>query len=127
MDVLTDVLRTVRLQNRCYGRFELTAPWGMEVAVNSPRSSHFYVVSAGSGWLELDGSSHAVPMAGGDLVLLPKGGRHVLRDGPGSRAVPIQQILAEQRRGSGHDFRYGGAGAPASIVAGHFTLFQIVA
>src|SRR5947208_2866209 len=121
MDVLTDVLRTLRLQNSCYGRFELTAAWGMEVEASDPRSSHFYVVSSGSGWLELDGSSQVVPMAGGDLVLLPKGGRHVLRDDPGSRAVPIKQILAEYRCGSGHEFRYGGAGAPASIVAGHFT------
>src|SRR5947207_1308270 len=118
MDVLSDVLRTLRLQNRCYGRFELTAPWGMDVEASHPRSSHFYVVSAGSGWLEVDGGG--VPIAGGDLVLLPKGGRHVLRDGPGSRAVPIKQILAENRSGPGHEFRYGGAGTPASIVAGHF-------
>ena len=121
MDVLTDVLRTVRLQNTCYGRFELTAPWGIEVEVSDPRSSHFYVVSCGSGWLDVDGSSQPVPMADGDLVLLPKGGRHVLRDDPGSRAVPINQILAGDHGASGHVFRYGGAGAPASIVAGHFT------
>jgi AraC-like DNA-binding protein len=121
MDVLTDVLRTVRLQNKCYGRFELTAPWGIEVEVSDPRSSHFYVVSCGSGWLEVDGSSQAVPMAGGDLILLPKGGRHVLRDDPGTRAVPITQILAGHHGASGHVFHYGGVGAPASIVAGHFT------
>jgi AraC-like DNA-binding protein len=120
MDVLTDVLRTVRLQNRCYGRFDLTAPWGMEVDASSPRSAHFYLVSAGRGWLELDGGG-AVSIAGGDLVLLPKGGKHVLRDAPGSRPVPIQQILLGHRSGSGHDFRYGGAGALATIVAGHFT------
>ena len=60
MDVLTDVLRTVRLQNKCYGRFELTAPWGIEVEVSDPRSSHFYVVSCGSGWLDVDGSSQPV-------------------------------------------------------------------
>src|SRR6266849_6076058 len=121
MDVLTDVLRTVRLQNKCYGRFELTAPWGIEVEVSDPRSSHFYVVSCGSGWLEVDGSSQAVPMAGGDLILLPKGGRHVLRDDPGTRAVPITQILAGHHGASGHVCHYGGVGAPASIVAGHFT------
>src|SRR4051794_30058117 len=121
MDVLTDVLRTVRLQNQCYGRLELTAPWGMEVEASEPRSSHFYVVSSGSGWLELDGSSQAVPIADGDLILLPNGGKHLLRDDPGTRAVPITRILAGQNAGFGDVFRYGGAGAPASIVAAHFT------
>jgi AraC-like DNA-binding protein len=121
MDVLTDVLRTVRLQNKCHGRLELTAPWGIEVEASDQRSSNFYVVSSGSGWLEVDGSSSAVPLASGDLVLLPKGGRHVLRDDPGTRAVPITQILAGHHGASGHVFHYGGVGAPASIVAGHFT------
>jgi AraC-like DNA-binding protein len=121
MDVLSDVLRTLRLQNRCYGRFDLTAPWGVEVEAGGPRSSHFYVIAEGAGWLEVEGGGGAVPIAGGDLVLLPKGGRHVLRDHPGSRAIPIKQVVAGYRRGPGHDFRYGGTGPLASMVAGHFT------
>jgi hypothetical protein len=121
MDVLTDVLRTVRLRNKCYGRLELTAPWGIEVEVSDPRSAHFYVVSSGSGWLEAEAGSQAVAIAGGDLALLPKGGRHVLRDDPGTRAVPITQILAAHDGASGRVVRHGGVGAPASIVAGRFT------
>ena len=121
MDVLTDVLRTVRLQNKCHGRLELTAPWGIEVEASDQRSSNFYVVSSGSGWLEVDGSRSAVPLASGDLILLPKGGRHVLRDDPATRAVPIKQILAGRSGDSGHVFRHGGGGAPALIVAGDFS------
>jgi AraC-like DNA-binding protein len=121
MDVLTEVLRTVRLQNQCYGRLELTAPWGIEVEGSDPRSSHFYVISDGSGWLALDGSGRAEPMAGGDLILLPKGGRHLLRDDPRTPVVPIGQILARRSDDSGNLLRHGGGGAPASIVAGHFT------
>jgi Cupin len=29
MDVLTDMLQTVRLRGHLYGRMELTAPWGL--------------------------------------------------------------------------------------------------
>jgi AraC-like DNA-binding protein len=121
MDVLTDVLRTVRVQNKCYGRFELTAPWGIEVEVSDPRSAHYYVVSQGGGWLEVEGGSQAVAMAGGDLALLPKGGRHVFRDGPGTRSIPIEQVLAGHHDASGRIVRHGGVGALASIVAGRFT------
>jgi AraC-like DNA-binding protein len=121
MDVLTDVLRTVRLRNKCYGRFELTAPWGIEVACRDPRTAHFYVVSRGSGWLEMEGGNQAVWMTGGDLLLLPKGGRHVVRDAPGTRAVPITHVLAGPNGASGKVFRHGGTGAPAWMVAGRFT------
>src|SRR5262249_62107625 len=89
MDVLTDVLRTVRMQSQCHGGFELTAPWGIAVETSDPRSASFYVVSSGRGWLEVEGVSQAVLMAGGDLVLLPKGSRHVLPDQPGTGPVPI--------------------------------------
>jgi AraC-like DNA-binding protein len=121
MDVLTDVLRTVRLQNQCYGRLELTAPWGVEVDGSEPPSSHFYAVLRGSGWLQVDGSSQAVPLAGGDLVLLPRGARHLLRDDLTTRAVAMARILAGRVKAPGGVIRYGGGGAPASIVGGHFT------
>src|SRR5947209_474758 len=108
MDVVSDVLRTVRLQNQCYGRLELTAPWGVEVEVRDPPSAHFYIVSRGSGWLEVDGSSTAVPMASGDFVLLPKGGKHILRNDPRSRTVPLTQILAGQNGASKGVLHHGG-------------------
>lgn len=121
MDVLTDVLRTVRLQNKCYGRLELTAPWGMEVGGSDPPTFHFYAILRGNGWLQVDGSRQAVPLAGGDLVLLPKGGRHLLRDEPGTRAVTLKQLLAGRVKTPGSVLRHGGGGAPSSIVCGHFT------
>ena len=43
MDVLTDVLRTVRLQSQCHARLELSAPWGIEVNAGGRPSSQFYV------------------------------------------------------------------------------------
>lgn len=121
MDVLTDVLRTVRLQNQCYGRLELTAPWGVEVDGSEPPSAHFYAVLRGSGWLQVDGSSQAVPLAGGDLVLLPGGARHLLRDDLTTRAVAMARILDGRVKVPGGVIRHGGSGAPASIVGGHFT------
>jgi AraC-like DNA-binding protein len=122
MDVVSDVLRTVRLQNRCYGRLELTAPWGIEVEAGDPRSSYFYVVSQGCGRLELDGGRHSTMVADGDFVLLPTGERHVLRDASASRTVPLSQLIARHDGASRRIFRHGGGGAPASIVGGNFTV-----
>jgi len=54
MDVLTDVLRAVRLRSHVYGRFELTAPWGLRFAAGE--APVFHIVSRGSCWLELEGA-----------------------------------------------------------------------
>jgi len=120
MDVLSDVLRTVRLQNRCYGRLELTAPWGIEAGTGGSRYGCFYVVLHGSAWLELDSSDSGVAITGGDFVILPKGENHVLRDGRASRAVPLSQLVARPERAAGKVFRHGGGGAATAIVCCRF-------
>ncbi len=63
MDVLTDMLQTVRLRSHLYGRMELTAPWGMRI--DTPHQAGFFVVSRSSCWLEVTGMDKPVPLAGG--------------------------------------------------------------
>src|SRR5262249_8722519 len=109
MDVLTDVMQTVRVRSHLYGRLELSAPWGIEFgACGRPG---FLVVSRGSCWLEVpgpeDGSKGSrVPLAGGDFVFLPKGAGHTLRGTPDAATVPIDEIL-EECPGTGQALRYG--------------------
>src|SRR5260221_6248883 len=101
MDVLTDVLRAVRLRSHVYGRFELTAPWGMRLDEGGAPAFHF--VSRGSCRLEVDAGGaaacHPVPdggvvsLADGDFVFLPHGHGHVLRDARDTRAVPVDELV----------------------------------
>jgi AraC-like DNA-binding protein len=129
MDVLTDVLQAVRLQSQVYGRLELTAPWGMRFAAG--QAPVFHIVWRGSCWLEVEGAgtgaSHhagggdgAIPLAGGDFVFLPQGHGHVLRDAPATRARPIEELITCTEGGSGSIHRFGGGGAPATLVSGAF-------
>jgi AraC-like DNA-binding protein len=126
MDVLTDVLESVRMRSNVYGRMELTAPWGLRVDFGERAHPSFYMVSRGTCWLELDGVRDPIPLAGGDFVLLPKGRPSVLRDRPGSPAIPIGELLAgcaaKPGEGGIHPvLRHGGGGAPTSLVAGCFS------
>src|SRR5919197_1493978 len=82
-DVVSDVLRAVRLTAEVFGRFELSAPWAMRV----PGEDHlsFYVIARGGAWLELEAEgrrrpTHQITLSAGDVALLPHGGTHVLRD-----------------------------------------------
>jgi AraC-like DNA-binding protein len=125
MDVLTDVLQSVRLRSNVYGRMELSAPWGLRVEVGDQPHPMFYAVSRGTCWLEVDGVPGQIPLAGGDFVLLPKARPNALRNHPETRAVPFEEILAEN--GTSEDdcamntiIRHGGGGSPTSLVCGCF-------
>ncbi len=120
MDVLTDVLRTVRMRNVLHGRLELTAPWGARLeAIGHP---FFYVISRGACWFEVEGIVDPFRIDGGDFVLLTRGQAHVARDAPRTRAIPLTRIL-ETRPKDGTDLlTYGGGGALTSMVCGHFVL-----
>ena len=87
MDVLSDVLDTVRLTSTVVVQTRLTAPWGMRT---EPRDSFaFHVVSGGTAWFAADGSD-PVALAAGDVVVLAPGHGHTLRSHPmrmGMRAL----------------------------------------
>jgi len=125
MDVLTDVLDSLRMRSNVFGRIELSAPWGLHVDFGVQGHPSFYVVSRGTCWLELDGGAEPIPLAGGDFVLLPKGRPNVLRDRPGSPTIALQELLAGCSATPGEGgvspvLRHGGGGTPTTLVSGCF-------
>jgi AraC-like DNA-binding protein len=122
MDALTDVLRTVHLKGSVYCRSELTAPWGMEIPAADV--AQFHVVRRGGCWLTMDLPSGPATrrLGAGDLALLPRGTAHVLRDDPGSRAVPLGRLLANREQNQpSSPLRHGGGGAPTTLICGCFS------
>jgi AraC-like DNA-binding protein len=89
MDVLSDVLDTVRLKDMKLGRASLSAPWGFRVADPEPRAA-LYRISGGGAWLEAEGLDAPLRLEDGDLVLLPRGQRHALRDDPASATTLLR-------------------------------------
>jgi len=87
----------------------------------------FYVVSRGTCWLEVDGVENSVPLAGGDFVFMPRGGPLTLRDHPTTPARDFAGVLTDMGKtlsdcpSSDRILRYGGGGAPVSLVSGCFT------
>lgn len=89
MDVLTDVLNTLRLQSTLYCRSELREPWGLYFGPT--RVATFHVIDRGTCWLQLDGQAEPIALAGGDLIVLPRGTGHLLSSAPGlTPATTIQ-------------------------------------
>ena len=123
MDVLTDVLEAARMKSGLYGRLELTAPWGLSFDRAAP---HFYVVTRGTCWLEVDGQADPIQLGGGDFVFLPKGNRHAIKDSPATPALPVEQVFgscdrAREDAQPTRISRSGGGGAATTLVAGYFS------
>lgn len=117
-DVLTSVMDALRLRSRVFCRSELKAPWGMAL----PRSeyAHFHVVERGGAWLKVD-SQRPVALAGGDLVVVPRGSGHTLTDSPATRTRPLAEMIGHRRTEGGCAvMRGGGAGAETLLVCGSF-------
>ena len=127
MDVLADVLQSVRLRSQVYGRMELTAPWGMRLDLGNDAHPVFYVISRGTCWLDVEGVDESVPLAGGDFVFLPRGGPLSLRDHPSTPVRDFADVLADMGKHisdcptATSALRYGGGGAPVGLVSGCFT------
>jgi AraC-like DNA-binding protein len=97
VDVLSEVLRAVRLTGAVFfdvdasAPFVATTPASVKIAASvMPEAEHvimFHAVTAGGCWAELeDGSEPPIRLATGDIVVVAMGDQHVLCSTPGMRA-----------------------------------------
>ncbi|MEW5710572.1 MAG: AraC family transcriptional regulator [Pseudomonadota bacterium] len=118
MDVLTDILRSLRLAGGVYFRCEFRAPWGM--GIGPQPVAEFHVVVRGSCWLRLPGQPAPIPLHGGDLAVFLRGDPHELIDAPESEAIPAEKLLADQDLEGYGPVAHGGGGALTTILCGYF-------
>jgi AraC-like DNA-binding protein len=105
-DVLSDVLRAVRLTGAVYFDFELSAPWVVEappsreivgkVMPGAQRVVEYHLIARGACW------GHAIGkeprrLQEGDLIVFPQGDAHVLSSAPGLRAAPDMKAFARAK------------------------------
>lgn len=119
MDILTEVLGLLRLQNLMYGRMELSAPWGLKFPHQAGQFP-FYIVSRGTCVLNLE-QGPELALSAGDMVFLPHGGLHSLRDAAGSKALLADQVVKGCFEHEGPaTIRHGGGGAETLLLGGLF-------
>jgi AraC-like DNA-binding protein len=111
VDVLSDVLRTARPQSAVMGRLDLRAPWALRMRARP--FSVFHVVLDGTCVLTSDGAAPRTARKG-DVMLLPRGGGHELRDTVDSPAE------AAEVDGRSAPVVRSGDGPPAVVVCGLF-------
>jgi AraC-like DNA-binding protein/mannose-6-phosphate isomerase-like protein (cupin superfamily) len=116
-DTMSEVLRSLRVGSTIFCLALMDAPWGFRVQQREIAS--FHLVLEGEGVLEVD-SGQTVALAAGDLVVLPHGDAHAVRDAPASDVTTISELAPETE--TSWEVRSGGNGARTELLCGGFVL-----
>jgi AraC-like DNA-binding protein len=118
-DPVTDLLTALTVQSSVYCLSELRAPWGFKVGGASV--AKFHLVLEGECWLHADGVS-PVRLGAGDLVILSRGDRHVMRDEKNSPVVGLDKLIADHPLDDQARLHCGGTGPLTRLLCGGFAL-----
>ena len=118
-DVLSDVLRAVRLTGAVYFDFELTSPWVAEappaqaiaamVMPGAERVIEYHLIARGGCWGRL-ADGEPIRLNEGDLILFPQGDAHTLSSAPGMHATPDLSMFARPTTSLPIVYELGGGG-----------------
>lgn len=118
-DVMADVLRGLGLESRLFCRTVLSAPWA--IAFPAGDIAHFHAIERGGAWLETEAVDTPVPLAAGDVVVLPRRQNYALVDQPGRTRTDLRDLLHARRPDGGCLLlEHGGGGAEARMLCGSF-------
>jgi AraC family transcriptional regulator, alkane utilization regulator len=115
-DALTDVLSALRLTSRLFSYSQLSAPWALELPPTG--SAYFHVVEGSGGWIRLKDDKEARLFAGGDLVVIPHGGGHIIGSDGKAKPLTLKQFI--RLRDEGGLIKHGGGGPETNLVCGSF-------
>jgi AraC-like DNA-binding protein len=137
MDVLSQLLSSVRVTSALFFTGEFTAPWAVASARAEAIASLLgrgsgpfvacHLLTEGRAWARIEGEP-SVALEPGDLVLVPRGDPHVLSSHPGDSSVaerPVDEALPAMSAADGPSVaRSGGGGALARFVSGYLACDQ---
>jgi AraC-like DNA-binding protein len=90
LNVLSDVLDTLRFRGSIFFRSTLASPWGMSLhETNSPR---FHIALSGNCFIGINEENvQAINLREMEIVMLPHGEMHWIADKPGRKLTPSSQ------------------------------------
>lgn len=118
-DPLAEALESFVLNAWIPGQFHLSAPWGIRIATGP---GWFYLVSGQACTVEVEGRDGAVSLSPGDLIVIPQGHGHQLRDRQGSASTPVHDLLEPAHFEHRKPLVHGGSGALTCLLGGCFIL-----
>jgi AraC-like DNA-binding protein len=133
MDVLSDVLRVVRLSGAVFFTADFSSPWAIESPVPDVLASAmmpeaecvvlFHILVDGK--CEVVCQGHPVPvMESGDVIVFPRGDQHTMRSHAAATATPLASIFSPGKYDEPPQLSYGGGGRTSRLVCGYLNCDQ---
>jgi AraC-like DNA-binding protein len=133
MDVLSDVLRVVRLSGAVFFTADFSSPWAIESPM--PEKLASAVMPQGESivlfHILVDGACEVVcprhpiaSMEAGDVVVFPRGDQHVMRSHPTASATPLASVFSPGTHDEPPQLSYGGGGRASRFVCGYLNCDQ---
>jgi AraC family transcriptional regulator, alkane utilization regulator len=128
VDVLSEVLRVIRLTGAIHFNAGFTQPWsfmtsppGLLAARLMPGAEAitlFHVATSGSSWVTC-GNIAPVRIDAGDVIIFPRGDQHVMTSDLDLTPVPISSIMPKVATNQITLVEHGGGGEEARFVCGY--------
>ena len=133
MDVLSDVLRVVRLSGAVFFTADFSAPWALESPIPEMLASAvmpeaecvvlFHILVEGE--CEVVCQQHSVTtMETGDVIVFPRGDQHTMRSHGAKTPTPLTSIFSPGRYDEPPQLSYGGGGRTSRFVCGYLNCDQ---
>jgi AraC-like DNA-binding protein len=129
MDVLSEVLKAVKLDGAVFYNAEFSAPWcfcsppspalAPYLSAGSKHVIIFHLLTEGRCYAQVERDGRPLPLSAGDLVIIPHGDSHALRNGPFTKPVDhaeqVRQVFSQGLKLA----RMGGGGEIAKFICGY--------
>jgi AraC-like DNA-binding protein len=133
MDVLSDVLRVVRLSGAVFFTADFSSPWALESPIPRMLASAvmpeaecvvlFHILVDGECEVECQGRP-VVTMEGGDVIVFPRGDQHTMRSHDASTPTPLTSIFSPGTHDEPPQLSFGGGGRTSRFVCGYLNCDQ---
>lgn len=128
MDVLSEVLKVVKLQGALFYNGEFSAPWSIRAASSEGLARYFapgtdqvivyHLLTEGRASVRLNDGTR-VSLNAGDIVMLPHGDPHIMENGLPTSTVDESEQLGEVLAQGLKLWRVGGGGEVTRFVCGY--------
>jgi AraC-like DNA-binding protein len=133
MDVLSDVLRSVRLCGSVFFTAEFLSPWAVDspnpellASIVMPEADHvslFHILTDGQCVVECDRCPR-VAMESGDVVVFPHGHAHTMRSEDGVPSTRLDHVLSRPSPDALPHVSLGGGGRRTRFICGYLNCNQ---
>ncbi|MGB1310199.1 MAG: AraC family transcriptional regulator [Leucothrix sp.] len=121
MDTISDILDIMKFNGCFYYTTNFSSPWGLEVPSHQ-NVVRFHIVTSGHCWVKVATDQVESKLSPGDIIVIPHGASHILRDDPETPALELDRATEVSNYQGGDIFAYGGGNElnKTELICGHF-------